>query len=156
MEGLSQRPESLTPEGPNGFAVTAHMGSRLEGRFTGTCMHDVCMCGERMCILHQLINSMMETAGTSPRQSRKSQQHEQQQQQQHQHDASPPPSTHGKGKIDLSGAEAQALKVCIGRMCVVRAALSACVCSPRFHRWLLDVFLRTRVSLRTGEAAKKG
>ncbi len=37
MQGLSQTPESLLPEGPSGFHVTSYMGSRLEGRFTGAC-----------------------------------------------------------------------------------------------------------------------
>lgn len=81
VQGFSQRPESLLPEGPNGFELTSQMGTQLEGRFTGA----------------------------RPEPSRKAARKGQGQGQQH--DAAPPPSAHGKGKIDLSGAEAQALKV---------------------------------------------
>lgn len=104
MQGLSQLPESLTPDGPNdGFAVTSHTGSRLEGHFSGT--HGTpCVCVfAKGCAQVTDVSAFPFILGMPPRKSRKIQSHH--------HNASPPPSAHGKGKIDLSGAETQALKV---------------------------------------------
>lgn len=104
VQGFAQRPESLLPEGPSGLEVTSHMGTRLEGRFTGA----------RPEPSRKAAAAARERAeGQGQGQGR-------------QHDAAPPPSAHGKGKIDLSGAEAQALKVIL-----IGLSVYMCVCTDQ-------------------------
>lgn len=100
VQGFAQRPESLLPEGPSGLEVTSHMGTRLEGRFTGA-----------------RPEPSRKAAASAARERAEGQG------QGWQHDAAPPPSAHGKGKIDLSGAEAQALQVIF----LIRISVYVCV-----------------------------